>query len=270
MEQNELRKLQLVQLEILEEIARVCDEYNIKYFLDYGTLLGAVRHKGFIPWDDDLDIGMLRDDYEKFCKVAPKSLNEKYCFQTWDTEKGYGVPFGKVRKKGTLYLEGKGKKLNENGIFVDVFPYDSAAKEEEAINLKRALVQMERVVLMKCRYKPWDDNGKVNLKKRIGYLYYQFKALFTEEMDLKKKYDKTAKTISEGDFLYCQDGLPVYRVMPKAWLDKVEKIPFEGKEFYVPMKRHEYLTLVYGDYMKLPPVEKRGNRHQIVDLKFGE
>lgn len=107
MERELLRKVQLKQLEIAKEIKRVCEENEIGYFLCYGTFLGAVRHKGFIPWDDDLDLGMLRADYEKFCRIAPSALKPEFCLQTWYTDPNYGLPFGKVMLRNTIYLESK-------------------------------------------------------------------------------------------------------------------------------------------------------------------
>ena len=107
MEQELLRKVQLTLLEIAVEIKRVCEENDIRYFLSDGTFLGAVRHQGFIPWDDDMDMGMLRADYEKFCRVAPTALKPEYCLETWDLDAGYGLPFAKVMKRNTVYLESK-------------------------------------------------------------------------------------------------------------------------------------------------------------------
>ena len=126
--EKNLRKLQLLQLDIAKAIKELCESNGIPYFLIGGTLLGAIRHKGFIPWDDDFDVGMLREDYERFIKIAEEKLDKKKFFlETWDTEKGYGFPFAKVKLNGTKYPERNAPKSVHQGIFVDVFPIDTAA-----------------------------------------------------------------------------------------------------------------------------------------------
>ena len=168
-----MRKVQLTQLEIAKEIKRVCEENDIRYFLADGTFLGAVRHKGFIPWDDDMDFGMLRADYEKFCRIAPSKLKPEYCLQTWYTDPNYSLPFGKVMKRGTVYLESKKtRRLKENGFYVDIFPYDYVPENQtERSRYAAKLLNIYRVKLMRSGYKPWMDNDKIVWKKRIGYLY---------------------------------------------------------------------------------------------------
>ena len=131
MEKEVLQKVQKVQLEMAKEIKRVCDENQISYFLYRGTFLGAVRHKGVIPWDDDMDFGMLREDYDKFCRIAPEKLGEDYFFQTWHSDENYALPLGKVRKRGTLFVEAKSAVLQENGIYVDIYPLDFAPVGEQ-------------------------------------------------------------------------------------------------------------------------------------------
>lgn len=121
-----LRNIQLGILEILKDIITVCEEYNIEYFIMCGTALGAVRHKGFIPWDDDLDIGMTRENYERFLKIAPNVLPEELFVQTFNSDPNTPFYFAKVRKSGTLFIRNYCKNLKmHHGIYVDVFPYDN-------------------------------------------------------------------------------------------------------------------------------------------------
>lgn len=121
-----IRQVQLTQLEILIEVDKICREHDIKYFLTNGTLLGAVRHKGFIPWDDDIDIGMCRKDYDIFLKIANKELDEKYFCQSIHSEADYYLPFAKIRKNKTKYIEASTKHLDINkGVYIDVFPIDN-------------------------------------------------------------------------------------------------------------------------------------------------
>lgn len=123
--QIELRKLQLVELELLVEFDRICRKHNIRYSLTGGTLLGAVRHKGFIPWDDDADISMLRSEYDRFRLVCKMELDSKFYFQDMENTNGYRWGYGKLRKKGTVFLrENQEHMPYEQGVFIDIFPRD--------------------------------------------------------------------------------------------------------------------------------------------------
>ena len=122
---NDIKSLQLICLEILKEIDRVCKKHNILYWLDSGSMLGAVRHNGFIPWDDDLDIAMFRDDYNRFLEIASKELKENYFLQTHQTDSEYPLFFAKVRRNNTFIDEKRYRRLNiHKGIYVDIFPVD--------------------------------------------------------------------------------------------------------------------------------------------------
>lgn len=271
MEQSLLRKVQLAQLEILREVDRVCRENDIRWFLCCGTLLGAVRHQGFIPWDDDLDIGMLRQDYEKFCRLAPEKMEPKFCVQSWYTEPDYPLPFGKVRMKDTLYVEAKSRTFRENGIYIDVFPFDNAP-EDPARQAAHAvkLNDLFRLKLMKSGYKPWIEKDRINWKKRLGYLLYQVKAVRFSQEDLAKQYDALAASCAAVDTVCRQRGLRKLECYPACWFQELELHPFEGEMFPVPKNYDAVLTAQFGDYMTPPPAGSREDRHQIVRVNFGD
>ena len=269
MEKNVLRQVQLVQLEIACEVQRICKENNIKFFLDWGTLLGAVRHNGFIPWDDDLDLGMLRSEYDKFCLIAPKKLNDKYYLQTWHNDPAFALPFAKVRKRNTIYQEAKASTTYNNGIFIDIFPYDYALENpnDEKKNKKKCL-NLFRMILMKNNMMPWNECGQINIKKRIGYLGYQIWATQKEREDLIYQYEELIISSNRGTTVYAQSGESNRLYVPESFLREYVDFEFENVQFPCPGNYDLILKKYYGDYMKLPPVEERENRHQIIHLKL--
>lgn len=271
MEQALLRRVQLTQLEILREVDRMCRENGIRWFLCCGTLLGAVRHQGFIPWDDDLDIGMLRQDYEKFCRLAPEKLDSRFCVQSWYTEPDYPLPFGKVRMKNTLYVEAKSAVFQENGFYIDVFPFDYAPEnpEEQAAHARK-LNDLFRLKLMKSGYQPWVEKNRINWKKRIGYLLYQAKALKYTQKELAEQYDALASSCPAGDVLCRQRGLRKLECYHAQWYREFAEYPFEMASFPGPKDYDAVLTAQFGDYMTLPPEESREDRHQIIRVNFGD
>lgn len=272
MEQEVLRRVRLTQLEIAKEIRRVCEENDIQYFLAHGSFLGAVRHGGFIPWDDDMDMGMLRRDYEKFCRIAPSSLKPDYCLQNWYTEPNYGLPFAKVMKRNTLYLENKKtRRLENNGIYVDIFPYDYAPEDPHVRNrLTAEMLSIYRVKLMKSGYKPWLEDDRIVWKKRIGYLYYQLKSLFVSQQSLARDYDTLAVAVHDSEVICERNGRTKLDCYDRSCVEELAEYTFEGEIFKGPKNYDQYLTNLYGDYMVLPPENQRENRHQIIEIDFGE
>jgi lipopolysaccharide cholinephosphotransferase len=135
--EEQLRTLQIIELEILLELDRVCRKHNISYFLCSGTLLGAARHKGFIPWDDDVDVGFLRKEYERFCKVFDSEIDtKKFFLQTWRTDKYYRWNYGKIRRLGTEYVRaGQEHMKYVTGVSIDIFPYDYLPIDESTHEL---------------------------------------------------------------------------------------------------------------------------------------
>ena len=277
MEKQILRQVQLVQLEIAKEVKRICEKYHIKYFLDSGTLLGAVRHKGFIPWDDDLDIAMLRIEYEKFLKVAPKELSSQYFLQTWDSDPYYPLAFAKIRKKNTLYWEAAaGTKQKHNEIYIDIFPYDvfpisTFQRFWQGIQIRI----YKQCMLSKAQAKPWVQIRHSIIKRHIFHLrcfiFRLFGSLFPRCFIkyLYKKIMVRYNHLSTG-FLYEQTGASSYGkwVIPSSCLQSYCDLPFEDIEFSCPNDFDLFLRSVYGNYMQLPPENKRDNRHGIIKIKL--
>ena len=271
MERKVLAKVQPILLDMVKEISRVCEENDIHYFLYRGTFLGAVRHQGFIPWDDDMDVAMPRADYERFCRIAPEKLGEQYCFQNWHTDRDYAHPFGKVRKRGTVYVEAKCSRLPENGFYVDIYPLDFGPEDvQQRKALNRKLLHLYRIKLMKCRYTPWREGEKILWKKRIGYLAYQFASLFVSQKKLVELYETIVLAQPESGCYYEQSALPKVPFFDRKWCDAVAPYAFEDTTFPGPKDYDAFLASLYGNYMELPPEDKRENRHQIMELDFGE
>lgn len=275
MDCNTLRKVQLVQLEIVKEIKRVCEKEQINYFLDSGTLLGAVRHGGFIPWDDDLDVGMLREEYEHFLTVAAQELRDEYELVEWKKDNGYPHQFCKVIKKGTVYLEEKAMDgEGKNGIYVDVFPYD-AYPENKFLQKQQGLMIMSyrAIIRAKCHYKTWIKYGKRDWIRWLKNLPFRGIALFFSKKSLINRYEKIAVRYNScPSSMYFPQGISKYGkwLIPRECFEKFTVMMFEDELFQVPGLYDTYLKHVYGDYMKLPPESERGNRHGIIEVSFGK
>ena len=262
-------KLRRAQLMIAKEIKRICDLNNINYFLDSGSMLGAVRHSGFIPWDDDMDIGMCCDDYEKFISIAPKELDNRFFLDNYETNKSNPLVFSKVRLKGTTYIENIGNKnLEHNEIFVDVFPYyyiSDNITERKIEGLEMAF--LAQAIMSKSGYKVWKGKG---LKKRLKFLPTDIVGKVCTTHYLRAKVNRLYSKHHNTKMMGIQAGSCYgYWYFPESVLRKTVKHKFEDEEFDIPQEYDYFLKTAYGDYMKLPPENERVT-HQILPLDFGQ
>lgn len=272
--ETELKKLQKVELNMLKEIHTICEAHRIKYFLIAGTLLGAVRHGGFIPWDDDIDIGMPRPDYDKFAQIARQKLPEYMDIQAYNSHNYYPINFIKVIDKRTRLTE-EAYSERVSGVFIDVFPIDGSPNNRILRKLHYLHVKIYRLLIAYCCYNESiiKDNGlKRMIKLSIMHIVKILEKLgFLKISYLHKKMDKLLKKYDyDSSLIVCNylGGWGQREFVPKEYIGIGAPIMFEGHVFWGVEKPHEYLVKVYGDYMKLPPEEERESHHSFSILEL--
>lgn len=259
MKEINLDELKKIQLKILDNINDFCHENNINYWIDCGTLLGAIRHSGYIPWDDDIDIGMLRDDYNKFMELYNKS-NTQYKFLALENSNDYYFPFGKVIDTNTILYEPDEKTGIKIGVYVDIFVYDNAPDDDK----KCQQMFNKRILYNKLRTAQLYPNlyDHSSYKKKIMrfflniYLKFLPKNYYTKKMIKNSKRYINIQTKRVGNFTS-----EAKVVADKSIFDSFTQVTFEKKKYPAPTKYDEWLTLFYGNYMKLPPKEKQVSHH---------
>ena len=258
-----LKRVQQTELSILKDVAEFCDNNNIKYCITSGTLLGAVRHSGFIPWDDDIDISMPRADYERFVSLADKFI-DGYEIVCTKLNNQYPIAIAKVRKSNTVMKEPTMAHLNINhGVWIDVFPLDKV-KNVDKLNERAKMFNLLTTVI----------NYKLGVSKPSKMITRVFCAVFgllsvanldkirTIVMTLEEKtdanfYTSFASNLGPDKLLFAHD---IYFPL--------KKIEFEKEMFYAPSNSEHWLSSAYGDYLTLPPEEERVNRHKIMEIKI--
>ena len=259
---NELLiKAQERMLDILIEVDRVCSKHNINYFLTDGTLLGAVRHKGFIPWDDDVDIGMLREDYNKFIEIATSELGEDYFLKSIETDPNYNrfhIPL-KVRDNRSKLVEvdeNENEKFNQ-GIYIDIFAFDTLPKNKVIRKLQKLISRF--IVLCDVRTRRKEEN--LNLQNKIAFLVYSiFKKLPYKKRNKVLRYimkwnDKNGEEVTYGVDLPCDGSWG--KILNKSDIFPLTKIEFCKYMFNAPKNYDKVLKTIYGDYLTLPKEEDR-------------
>lgn len=260
-----LRKIQMIQLEMLEEVDRICRKCGIKYNIIAGTLLGAVRNGGYIPWDDDADVAFLRPEYEIF-RIAVKSELDttRFYFQDYRRTEGYRWGYGKLRRKNTLFLREHQEHMPyRQGIFIDLFPLDGVPDNY----ILRSIRNFECFCVRKAL---WSKVGQIADKRFLIRQWYKLLAKIPEDIiwryyhrmvrNASKKRTRMVRILTfptpnnEWGYLRC-------------WYENSMDIEFEGKTFRGIKDFDSYLSFKFGDYMILPPAEKR-KTHPVSKLKI--
>lgn len=260
--EDNLQRIKAVELEMFQKFITICNEQNLIYYLAGGTCLGAVRHKGFIPWDDDIDVIMPRPDYDKFIFVAQKYLSSDLFLQTFETDAEYPNNFAKIRNSRTTFVETSCKDLHMNhGIYIDIFPLDGGGDSFEAA--------AENLDGMKDLTRRISMTFNLPIASNIDKLKYYLKSLIylvfgpSVKKAIKKRetmyraysYDSSAWVANYGGAWGKKE------IMPKSVFGEGTDGLFEGIQVKLPQNYDEYLTRMYGDYMTLPPKEKRVGHH---------
>ncbi len=254
---EDLRKLQLTELEMLVEVDRICRKHGITYTLDGGTLLGAVRHKGFIPWDDDADIVFPRHEYAKFYRACKKDLDtERFFLQEYRTDPEYRWGYAKLRRKGTKYIRAGQEHLKyQSGVYIDLFPLDHVPDNF-------ALRRIYYGVNFAIRKILYSELGKTAEKTKFMRAWYSLLNKIPRDLAFQARNRMAGlcnqkKTKLAAHTMYPNPGPECKYGMPASCYDEYMDLEFEGMRFMSITDYDRFLQLSYGDYMQLPPEHER-------------
>ncbi|WWR14910.1 LicD family protein [Lachnospiraceae bacterium JLR.KK008] len=250
-----LHKIQMIELEMLIEVDRICKKHDIKYTIIGGTLLGAVRDGNFIPWDDDADVAMLRREYEKFCKAAAKDLDSgRFYFQNMDNTPGYRWGYAKIRRRDTLFLRRSQERMPyEQGVFLDIFPIDATP---DNLILRR----IHELCCFFVRKTLWSAIGRLAADNAVERLLYGLLYRIPEDK-VKRMYRRLilkhgSETTEVVRTLTYPAPKPLHGYY-RRWFAETAPIRLAGVLFEGVKDYEGWLRYEFGDYMTLPPKKKR-------------
>lgn len=266
MKSNEsIQDIQNIELEMFSAFCEVCDILGIKYYLLGGSILGAIRHKGFIPWDDDIDIGLFRKDYELFIEKAQSLLPNYYFVQNYKTDPECLIGYTKLRDSRTTFIETSYKNQNMNhGIFIDIFPldyYPEKQSEQKILQIKNKTLGYR--IYGEFYIPKYSDSLLIkNVIKKLASI--GLKILFPNTTNVLKQRDELIKTIPKSKFISNYYGAYGEKeTVPIEWFGEGIECSFEDRLVSIPSQYDSYLKQLYNDYWKLPPLDLREPHHYV-------
>lgn len=272
-----LHKVQALELSIFKDFIDVCEEFGLTYFALAGTGIGALRHKGFIPWDDDIDVGLPRKDYEKLLSVFEERFADKYTIGNAEHMKNYPLMTTRIMIKGTQFVEDSLKNIDcELGIFLDVYAFDNAPDDDRLMK-KQAVKTWFWSKILILRHIVFPVLPYRGIKKKLAHgicgLAHVVLVVFRISPRFIygrcKKYSTMYNDIETDRMAYFCDTSPYINMISRKKSYPLMKLEFEGMEINFQKDLDEQLRFIYGDYMQLPPVEKRKNHYPYI-LDFGD
>lgn len=258
---DEIKK---ILLSLMTKIDKLCRENDLQYQLFAGTLIGAVRHKGFIPWDDDIDIVMPRKDYNKLAEIVNKSnLGIKYI--SYETNKNYPYAFAKVYDTSTIIKVNDYREISDLGLYIDIFPLDNQCPDLKTAKKDCIKLQWLNAFIFESDLLRYRRTSKKIYHEIPKIFIYPIAKLTGTELWLRKM-DRLAQKYKNTSSPFC--GVNVdphfHTVFRKTYFSKSIECDFEGHKFYIPIGYDKILKINYGDYMKLPPPKQRVSEHNLI------
>ena len=255
-----LRDLQLQEVELLRELARRCEAWSLRWYVLGGTLIGAARHQGFVPWDDDIDVGMPRPDYERFASLVASARDPRFVWQSAATEAAYPFAYGKLLLAGSGLVDPSVAHLPlRRGAFIDVFPLDGAPSPGLGRWVQRIGLKLAVTALGSPLRRP-GVRGVAALPLRLVPRSLALAVL--AGLARRHAFDRSPATVNPaGAWGYARECQPRERFEPAA------RLRFEGLDVAAPRRWRDYLARVYGDWERLPPAAERRPRHGLVSAE---
>lgn len=276
--QEELARIKQMELDIYKDFKKVCEEHNLTYCGLAGTGIGAIRHKGFIPWDDDIDVGLPREDYEKLNAIFKEKFSDKYIVCNVENYENYPLMTTRIMVKGTRFVEDTFKGIKDKcplGIFLDVYAFDNVSDNNKEFK-RQAWTAWFYSKLMILRSIPKPILPFKGVKAKLAYcicgIVHGFLVLF--RVNNKKIYKRYKKVVTKyndkqtGRMAFMADTSPFYNIIDKKKAFPLVEMEFEDTTMMFPANIDEMLRYIFGDYMVMPPVDKRKNHHPYI-LDFG-